>query len=128
ATVWERGLFKPHVDQLRQGYRSKLAAMLSAMSQHLSGIPGVEWSAPRGGLYVWLRLPKGMDAGPEGALMQCALEEGMLYVPGEYCYPREGESRRKDTIRLSFGVQTTGQITLGIQALGRAIVRALAMR
>jgi 2-aminoadipate transaminase len=124
SAVLDRGLFAPHVERLRQEYRTKLAAMLSALNEHLADVPGVEWAAPRGGLYVWLRLPEGMDAGPQGTLMSLALEEGMLYVPGAYCYPDEGQLRRKNTIRLSFGVPSAEQIRHGVRALGRAIARA----
>ncbi|HEV3137175.1 MAG TPA: PLP-dependent aminotransferase family protein [Pirellulales bacterium] len=124
ATVLARGLFEPHVVELRASYRAKLAAMLRAMDDFLAPIPGVGWQVPRGGLYVWLQLPEGMDAGPGGTLMHHALDEGVLYVPGEYCYPAEGEPRRADRIRLSFGVETAGNIRRGIEALARAIALA----
>ncbi len=124
AAVLERGLFEPHVLALRKSYHAKLAAMLAALDEHLSDISGVHWQSPTGGLYVWLHLPEGMDAGPAGSLMGHALDEGMLYVPGEYCYPAEGQPRRKDKIRLSFGVQSADNICRGIEALGRAIRRS----
>ncbi|HEX3726934.1 MAG TPA: PLP-dependent aminotransferase family protein [Pirellulales bacterium] len=125
STVLERGLFAPHVERLRQNYRVKLAAMLSALDEHLGAAALVRWNVPSGGLYVWLELPPGMSAGPESALMAHALHEGVLYVPGEYCYPVEGQPRRSDRIRLSFGVQTSENIRRGIEALARAIRRTL---
>jgi 2-aminoadipate transaminase len=124
AAVLAADLFEPHVALLRQRYREKLAAMLAAMDEFLADIPGVRWRAPTGGLYVWLELPEGMDAGPDGSLLKHALDEGVLYVPGEYCYPQEGEAVRRDRIRLSFGVQSSENIHRGIEALGRAIHRA----
>jgi 2-aminoadipate transaminase len=57
-------------------------------------------------------------------LIEHALDEGVLYLPGDYCYPVEGEACRKDTIRLSFGVQTAEDIRRGIEALARAIRRS----
>ncbi|MBI3839617.1 MAG: PLP-dependent aminotransferase family protein [Planctomycetia bacterium] len=124
AAVLEQGLFEPHVAELRANYRAKLAAMLRAMDDFLAGIPGVCWHTPQGGLYVWLQLPEGMDAGPAGTLMHHALAEGVLYVPGEYCYPAEGEPLRVDRIRLSFGVESAQNIRRGIEALARAIRHA----
>jgi 2-aminoadipate transaminase len=121
ATVLKRGLFEPHVDLLRARYRGKLAAMLAALDEHLSGIEGVRYSRPDGGLYVWLELPEGMPAGPGGGLVERALAEGVLYVPGEYCYPPEGPPALANRIRLSFGVQSEANIRRGIEALGRAI-------
>lgn len=124
SAVLKRGLFEPHVATLRAAYRAKLDAMLGAMDEYLSDIPQVRWKRPDGGLYVWLELPDSMEAGPGGTLIEHALAEGVLYVPGEYCYPPEGEAGRKDRIRLSFGVQSAEQIRRGIEALAKAIRRS----
>lgn len=128
AKVFERWLFEPHVTGLRATYRDKLTAMLESLEECLAGLPGVSWQRPRGGLYVWLCLPEGLDAGPHGDLMQYALSEGVLYVPGEYCYPAAGVPRRSDRIRLSFGVQSSENIHRGVEALARAIRRATEAR
>ncbi len=125
AAVMERGLLEPHVGTLRATYRAKLDAMLAAMDEHLGGIEGVRWRRPAGGLYVWLELPERVDAGPGGALLARAMDEGVLYVPGEYCYPAEGQACRKNTMRLSFGVQTAENLRRGIEALARAIRRSI---
>jgi 2-aminoadipate transaminase len=128
AAVFERGLFEPHVTALRATYCAKLSAMLDSLEECLGDLPGVTWQRPSGGLYVWLCLPDGLDAGPHGDLMQHALDEGVLYVPGEYCYPAAGEPRRHDRIRLSFGVQTSENVHRGVEALARAIRRATETR
>jgi 2-aminoadipate transaminase len=123
AAVLERGLFEPHVAMLRQAYRVKLAAMLDALHDSLGTVEGAAWQNPQGGLYVWLGVREDIDTGPGGRLLELAMDEGVLYVPGEYCYPVEGQPRRKNYIRLSFGVQTPGNIRRGIAALARAIGR-----
>jgi 2-aminoadipate transaminase len=123
ATVLEHGLFDEHVQRLRGAYRAKLDAMLSAADEFLGPLPGLYWRRPQGGLYVWLQLPEGIDAGPQGELFHAALEEGVLYVPGEYCYPSEGIPVRRNMIRLSFGVQPVDRIRAGMEALARAVAR-----
>jgi len=123
--VLERGLYEPHVELLRRTYAEKLQAMLSAADRYFSGMPGVRWQRPTGGLYVWLELPEGVDAGPSGRLFDTAIEEGMFYVPGEYCFPSEGNAIQKNTIRLSFGVQSLEGIDRGMQALAKALERVL---
>jgi DNA-binding transcriptional MocR family regulator len=50
----------------------------------------------------------------------------MLYVPGQYCFPNEGEPIQDNTMRLSFGVQTMARIRQGMQALAKAIHQAQA--
>jgi 2-aminoadipate transaminase len=121
AKVLETGLWEPHVERLRAAYRPKRAAMLSAAEEYFSPIDGVRWVRPRGGLYVWVELPEGVDAGPNGKLFEQAIAEGVLYVPGEFCFPAEGIEPRRGTIRLSFGVQSCERIRQGIAALARAI-------
>lgn len=125
AKVLELGLYDPHIDLLRASYAKKMQAMLAAAEKYLRPLPNVHWHAPDGGLYVWLSVPPEIETGPSGTLFDVALEEGMLYVPGQYCYPHEGEPVRKNTIRLSFGVQTVEKIDQGMAALARAIHRVL---
>jgi len=124
AGVLSSGRLEPHLSKLRHQYLLKRDAMLDALEEHMSGFPGVHWETPNGGLYVWLHLPNGMTAGPEGVLLHHALEEGVLYVPGQYCFPKEGAAAEENTIRLSFGVQSAERIEAGIAALGRALRRA----
>ncbi len=121
AAVIEEGLFDAHVERLRAGYRSKLDAMLQACDEFLGPIDGIQWVRPTGGLYVWLRLPEGMDAGLDCPLFDRAVAEGVLYIPGVYCFPTGGRPARPNTLRLSFGIQSCESIHRGIAALARAL-------
>lgn len=119
--VLDAGLWHPHVERLREAYRPKLAAMLSAAEECLGAIEGLRWLRPGGGLYVWAELPRHIDSGPSGRLFEQAIAEGVLYVPGEFCFPTEGVRPRSNTMRLSFGVQSCERIRQGMAALARAI-------
>ena len=121
ADVMKRGEHKPHAELLQKSYQLKRDAMLAALDTHLGNRDDITWVIPGGGLYVWLELPSGMDAGLESKLFDNAVNEGMIYVPGEFCFPAEGEPVRHNTIRLSFGVQDADGIEKGIAALARAI-------
>jgi 2-aminoadipate transaminase len=121
AKVFELGHYQPHVERLQQVYRGKLAAMLAAADEHLAPFEGVRYRRPSGGLYLWLELPEHIDTGTEGQLFNRAMDAGVLYVPGRYCYPLEGERPRDNRIRLSFGVQSEDNIRRGIAALAGAI-------
>ncbi len=120
AAAMETGLFDRHVTTLRESYRRKLDATLRAAEEHLAPLD-VKWIRPSGGLYVWLVLPAAIDTGVDGALFRRAVEGGMLYVPGESCYPLEGCPRRRNTLRLSFGVPSIDEIRRGIKTLAEAI-------
>jgi 2-aminoadipate transaminase len=125
SAVLELNLFDEHVRLVRDKYREKLDAVLQAANKFLSPLTGLHWVRPTGGLYVWLRLPEEIDAGLNGPLFDKAVEQGVLYVPGEYCYPAEGVAVRKNTIRLSFGIQCRLGLRRGIESLARAIKSVL---
>lgn len=113
--------YQTHVAHLQSEYSVKLQAMLSAAETHFSDIEGLTWTRPEGGLYVWLTLPEQLPATTGGPLWNAAVAEGVLYVPGEYCYPAAGEAVQANTIRLSFGVQSPAGIEKGIRLLASAI-------
>ncbi|QDV23270.1 aminotransferase-like domain-containing protein [Aureliella helgolandensis] len=119
--VLTSGEIDSHLPVIRAGYRVKLDAMLDALDAELGETPDVVWHKPAGGLYVWLTLPEHIDASEGSPLWRCAMEQGVLYVPGYYCYPTEGEPIALNTIRLSFGVQNPAGIRLGIERLAAAI-------
>ncbi|MEE9603624.1 MAG: PLP-dependent aminotransferase family protein [Thermoguttaceae bacterium] len=125
ATVLEGGLFELHLETMRGGYRRKLDTMLDAADEFLAPIGGVNWVRPTGGLYLWLELPETVETGTSSPLFDRAIEEGVLYVPGEFCYPHDGRAAGKkagkNTLRLSFGIQSCQGIRRGMESLGRAI-------
>jgi len=123
----ESGAYGRHLERLRRRYIEKRDAMLEALAEHLGPLgPEVRWTRPRGGLYVFLTLPEGVDTGPEGPLFARAMEEGVLYVPGEYCYPPDPtRTAPRNTLRLSYGVCEIESIRRGVAALGRAVRRVL---
>lgn len=119
AEALKLGLYEPHVAQLRALYAQKAACMLEALDEHVASLGVCSYVRPGGGLYVWLSLPPQIETGPQSELYARSREAGVLYVPGEYCYP-SGE-RRTNSMRLSFGVQSEERIRLGIQKLAAAI-------
>ncbi len=125
AVVLESGALLPHIEVIQQAYRVKCHAMLKALDDHFSGFDRVRWLRPKGGLYVWMELPPEVPTGPGTAFHQSALEQGVLYVPGEYCYPAEGASIQRNTMRLTFGVQTPSRIAEGIELLAKSLRRVL---
>jgi 2-aminoadipate transaminase len=120
----ETGAYDRHVAELCRVYRHKRDTMLAALAEELAGLPGVRWTHPHGGLYVWLTFPPGVDAGPQGELVRAALAEGVLYVPGSFCYVNgENGPIATNEARLSFGVAPPGQLREGVRRLARAVRR-----
>jgi 2-aminoadipate transaminase len=119
------GTYDRHVDRLRAAYRAKRDALLSALDEHFSDLPGAEWTRPAGGLYVYLRFPPGIDTGPDSRLLAAALKEGVLYIPGELGHVAgPGRPTPTNEARLSFGVASPAQLREGIRRLRRAVASA----
>jgi len=118
------GVFAEQVRRLRVAYAAKRDAMLAALEHHLGGFEPehTHWTRPRGGLYVWLTLPERIDTQRLGPLYNDALQRGVLYVPGVFCFPHD-PTRTAPThhVRLTFGVPTIPQIQDGIARLADAI-------
>ena len=109
-----REMYDAQVERTVAHYRAKRDAMLGAMEAEMP--PGSTWSRPEGGMFVWVRLPEGMDA---TALLPRAVEtHGIAYVPGQaFHHDRSGPN----TMRLSFSLPSESQIVEGMQRLGAAL-------
>lgn len=118
------GAYTRHVEELRGVYRRKRDLMLRAFEREFADVPGARWTAPAGGLYVYLTLD-GLDTGPNGPLVPAALDAGVLYVPGEFGYvPDESGRVPTNECRVCFGVETPERIAEGVRRL-RAAVAAI---
>jgi 2-aminoadipate transaminase len=119
------GLYHEQVERLCDSYRRKRDAMLAALERYMPSDAGISWTRPGGGLYVWLTLPREMDASREGRLFKDAVRRRVMFVPGEYGFqPDERGFVPKNHLRLSFGQVAPEQIEPGIERLAEA-VRAL---
>ncbi len=99
--------------EIRDMYRKRRDAMLAAMEQHLPA--GVTWTRPQGGLFLWVRLPEGIDCED---LLQEGIEQKVAFVPGTAFYT---DGRGTDALRLTFATCPTDMIDEGIRRLGKAI-------
>ena len=116
ARLLEDGFLERHVPTIRARYRAQCAAMLAALEREMAGLD-VRWNAPEGGMFLWVRLPAGLDA---TALLPEAVHAGVAYVPGAAFFAEAPDAR---TLRLSFVTASVEQIDRGIAALA-AVVRA----
>ncbi|MEM4723858.1 MAG: PLP-dependent aminotransferase family protein [Candidatus Hadarchaeum sp.] len=116
--ICQRGFLRQHVKNIRNMYRERCKVMLSAMERYFP--PGVRWTRPQGGLFLWVILPEGTDS---MELLKAALEEKVAFVPGSAFYP-DGVSG-KNTLRLTFSTATPEMIEEGIKRLGKAIQKQL---
>jgi len=108
------GFLDEHVRPIRQVYRQRRDAMLSALKEFFP--PEVTWTHPAGGLFLWVNLPEGMEC---QALFEVALRENVAFVPGDCFYAGGNEGRRH--MRLNFSNAPPEQIREGIRRLSVAV-------
>ncbi|WP_295544774.1 PLP-dependent aminotransferase family protein [uncultured Pseudacidovorax sp.] len=121
STVMQGGFLERHVPKIRALYKAQRDAMVGALQREMKGLD-VEFNVPKGGMFLWLRMPEGIDA---TALLAQAVERNVAFVPGSPFYAGEADPR---TLRLSFVTATEQQIATAIAALAETVREALAHR
>jgi len=106
-----------HIELIRNVYRERRDAMVEAFEEFMPA--GTTWTTPKGGLFLWLRLPEGCDT---LELFPIAVEEKVAYVPGEPFYPNGGPN---NTMRLNFSASNPDLIREGVRRLANMAKRSL---
>jgi 2-aminoadipate transaminase len=127
SMVMEGDFLDKHVPMIRALYKSQRDAMLLALAREMPVVAGnadasVTWNSPAGGMFLWVRLPAGLNAVD---LLPKAVEKNVAFVPGSPFYAANPDPR---TLRLSFVTATVDQINVGMKALGDTIKEAMAAK
>ena len=120
AEVMKDGFLDRHVPTIRALYKAQRDAMLDALAQRFPDAgsrpdQSLTWNTPAGGMFLWARLPKGMNAVD---LLPLAVDQGVAFVPGAPFYADHGDER---TLRLSFVTPSVDEIHRGVAALAVAL-------
>ena len=122
--VMKDGFLNTHVPAIRNRYRAQRDAMLQALEENFQSNESkeqgtssqtVEWTTPAGGMFIWARLPEGINA---YKLLPKAIELGVAFVPGAPFFTGPGDER---AIRLSYVNPTVSEIHEGVKRLATAI-------
>jgi 2-aminoadipate transaminase len=111
--VVKDGFLDEHIPTIRTLYGNQCQVMLDAMAEHFPS--GVTWTKPEGGMFIWVTLPKHIDA---MKLLDLSLAAKVAFVPGSPFYANEPET---NTMRLSFVTVPPERIREGIAILGKLI-------
>jgi 2-aminoadipate transaminase len=118
--VVQDGFLKEHVRQIREVYRARRDVMLTALDYYFP--PGITWTRPQGGLFLWVTLPETLDS---IAILEKAIDNKVAFVPGTAFYPGGGG---QNTMRLNFSNAQPEQIETGIRRLGEVLAAETAGR
>ncbi len=114
------GAYHRHLEVLRARYARKSGVLVQAIRRHFPA--AVDWAEPRGGLYVWARLPRAVKSGMDSKLFHTALRHEVLYVPGGLCYADDPTRPKPDhEMRISFGGAREPNLRTGIARLGATL-------
>lgn len=111
------GFLDEHVHHIRRVYHERRDAMLEAMERYFP--PGVEWTRPQGGLFLWGTLPEPLDS---KVVLQSAIKQKVAFVPGAPFFPCGGG---ENTMRLNFSYCTPDAIREGIARLGHVLAELM---
>lgn len=110
------GRYQTYLHRSCQIFRARRDAMLTAIKKHLPS--SVSYETPKGGLFIWLQLPKSLSA---NELLPIACREGVAFSPGNSFFI-DGKTG-DDWIRLNFASQPVEDIEEGIKRLGMVLRR-----
>lgn len=109
AECVKEGLIEGRIPKLREFYKVRCQAMLSALDKFAP--KGTTWTRPTGGLFVWVELSSQIDT---TELLSQAVEQGVAFIPGAPFYVNDA---KLNTLRLAFSKETPERITTGIEKL-----------
>jgi 2-aminoadipate transaminase len=111
------GRLDTHIQELRRIYSEKCQYMLAALEREMP--EGVSWTRPKGGFFLWVTLPEGLDS---TELVHECRKNNVDYIPGPAFYS-DGSGTR--SLRLSYSAVSPQQIDEGIKRLAGVVKSAM---
>ncbi len=115
--VGKGGFIDRHVREIRKVYGARRDLMLGLMDELFP--PDVRWTRPRGGLFLWVTLPEGLDA---AEVFKVAVRRKVAFVPGAPFHPVGGG---ENTMRINFSNARPEQIEQGVARLADTLKEML---
>ena len=109
------GVFAERLTDFRsicKSKRDRMCARLAGLAEQY----GLEYNVPLGGVYIWVKLPEGMNS---RKLLRQAQKRGLTFMPGYVFFPRKGMGSRY--FRLNFSYPTEEEIDRGMDLLEESI-------
>lgn len=102
-----------HLELLNREYRVRLKLMLELLKRPFW--KEVTYHVPEGGMYMWVRLPEGLES---AALLKAVMPKGVAFMPGALC--TTGNSGNS-YIRLNFSHPGREELLMGMNLIGETI-------
>ena len=117
AKYLEDGTYYRNIEIFRANYAEKR----DLVSRYLDSLKeyGVRYEKPRGGVYIWCRLPEGMDCKD---FVKEAFGRDLLLIPGYIFYPFKNGGR--EYVRISYSFEKIEKIEEGMRVFCKMIREA----
>jgi 2-aminoadipate transaminase len=102
-----------HISMIKGIYKKRRDVMLSSIEAYFP--KEVKYTRPKGGLFIWVELKKGLNA---AEILQEALKEKVAFVPGGSFFANGGNENH---FRLNFSNMNEELIAEGIKRLGKVL-------
>lgn len=112
-----KGHIEPYLNFLRKEYGERKAILQDSLMRHMP--VEISWNEPRGGFYIWLKLPVEMRSSD---IFKACLNKGVVFVTGRTFDPHNAKD---DRLRLSFSNMPKSDIEKGIKILAEVIRESL---
>ena len=109
------GTFFRRLDEFRNICRIKREIMCSYLDE-ISAESGLSYIKPKGGVYIWVRLPDGIDS---RKLLEELQKQGVTFIPGHVFYLKK--TAGNDHMRLNYSYPTEDEIKEGMVKLRKTI-------
>ena len=109
------GIFFRRLDEFRNICRIKRDIMCSYLDE-ISAESGLSYIRPKGGVYIWVRLPDGIDS---RKLLEELQKQGVTFIPGHVFYLKK--TAGNDRMRLNYSYPTEDEIRKGMVKLRKII-------
>ena len=111
-----------HIEEGRQAVKDKRNVLLDALEGEFGAVPGMSWTQPDGGLFVWIKVPEDVD---RTRLQELATARGITYATGQAFHALNQDV---PYIRLAFGWIDKDEIAEGVRALADCVQQAMPAR
>jgi 2-aminoadipate transaminase len=109
----ENGVLQSQIDAARYRYGRQCRLILEALSRSMP--PGVRWTAPEGGMFIWIELPRSIDAAD---LLRNPIAKDSGLAPGAHFF---AISPQANTMRLKFVSIAPEKVEDTVAGIGRLI-------
>jgi 2-aminoadipate transaminase len=106
-----------YIKKMRLIYKRRKDTMANAIHKYFPD--EITWSEPRGGFYIWLKLPPNLDI---MSVLKSSIEKGAVFVIGKTFDP---EGKDNSHFRLAYSHTPEDKIEKGIHILGDCLKEAL---